>query len=309
MEKIKMKRIFHQLILLILLSLPTFAITAIEIAQNAYNVNHSLYFKNIMIKKQNRAMVTVIGRMPNKTPRITRIERFLSTEFKEKHIESKDLVIIRSGKLKGLGVLMTAYTDATKSHEYLMWLPALRKVRRMAEPKDAGMGAGDIAFLEDAKLRRFDEEDYELLETKTMDLALKMMPFKKGEFGTITNTLPFKEITNINNKKIHIIKSTYKNKEKSHWYDYRISYIDAQSFTNYLSHYYKNDKPIKNVYRHWIPLKGQTDPKAKIWYYWYSKDMDTGYEMMTYIPQKLIKVNEKVKRSFWSERTLQKIKR
>ena len=295
------------IIILSLFTLPIFAITATKIAQNSYNVNHSLYVKNMMIKKKKRSMILVIGRMPNKKARVTAIERFLSTEFNKEHIESKDLVIIRSGSLKGLGILMTAYTDATKSHEYLMWIPALRKVRRMAEPKDAGLGAGDIAFLEDAKLRRFHEEDYELIETKQMDLELKMMPFKKDEFGRNTKALPYQETTNIKGRTIHVIKSTYK--EKGHWYDHRISYIDSEYFTNYLSYYYKNDKLIKSVYRHWIPLSDLKDPKAKTWYYWYSKDADTGYEMMTYIPPKLIKVNEKVKKSFWSERTLQKIKR
>ena len=302
-----MKQAFLKLITLIVFSIPLFAITATEIAQNAYNVNHALYVKNIMIKKKKRAMITVIGRMPNKAPRITRLERFFSTEFDKNNIESKDLVIIRSGALKGLGVLMTAYTDTTKSHEYLMWLPALRKVRRMAEPKDAGLGAGDIAFLEDAKLRRFNEESYELLETKKMDLDLKMMPYETNEFGSISKSIPYQKSTILADKKVHIIKSTYK--DKNHWYDYRISYIDTVSFTNYISDYYKDGKLIKNVYRHWIPLEGQADPKAKIWYYWYGKDVNTGYEMVTYIPQKLIKVNEKVKKSFWSERTLQKIKR
>jgi len=302
-----LKKIKLIISILIFLSLPLFAITATKIAQKSYNVNHSLYIKNMMIERKKRSMIMVIGRMPNKAPRITKIERFLSTEFNKEHIESKDLVIIRSGSLKGLGILMTAYTDATKSHEYLMWIPALRKVRRMAEPKDAGMGAGDIAFLEDAKLRRFHEEDYELIETKKMDIELKMMPFKKGEFGRDTEALPYTETTTVKDRNIHVIKSTYKT--KGHWYDYRVSYIDTEYFTNYISYYYKDEKLIKSVYRHWIPLENQADPKAKTWYYWYSKDSDTGYEMMTYIPKKLIKVNEKVKKSFWSERTLQKIKR
>ena len=295
------------LVIAVLLTTELSAITATDIAQKAYNVNHSLYVKNIMIKRKRRNMAVVIGRMPNKKPRITAIERFLSNEFESKNIEAKDLIIIRSGKLNGMGILMTSYTDPTKSHEYLMWLPALRKVRRMAEPKDAGMGAGDIAFLEDAKLRRFYEEEYELLETKKMDLELLMMPFKKGEFGRYSKNLPYKETTPIKGRILHLLKSTYK--EKDHWYDYRISYIDSEYFTNYMTDYYKNGELIKKVYRHWMPLKNQDDPKAKIWYYWYGKDTKTGYEMMTYVPKKLIKVNQKVKKSFWSEHTLQKIKR
>ena len=188
-----LKKIKFTIIILLFASLPLFALTATQIAQESYKVNHSLYIKNMMIKRKKRSMITVIGRMPNKKPRITKIERFLSTEFNKEHIESKDLVIIRSGSLKGLGILMTAYTDATKSHEYLMWIPALRKVRRMAEPKDAGLGAGDIAFLEDAKLRRFHGEDYELIETKKMDLELKMMPFKKVHLEETQKPYPTKK--------------------------------------------------------------------------------------------------------------------
>ena len=74
---------------------------------------------------------------------ISAVERFLSNDYDDGVIESKDLVIIRSGKLKGLGVLMTSYLDPKKSHQFMMWIPALRKVRRMAEPEDATASKGD----------------------------------------------------------------------------------------------------------------------------------------------------------------------
>ena len=63
------------------------------------------------------------------------------------------------------------------------------------------------------------------------------------------------------------------------------------------------------MHRHWVHLGNHPDPKAKMWYYWYSKDTKTGYEMVTYVPRKLIKVDQKVKKSFWSTHTLEKIKR
>lgn len=292
---------------LLLFSTNIFAITPKEVARKSYNVNHSLYFKNMMIKKKNRTSILTVSRMPGRKPRVTATERFLSNEYDDGTIESKDLIIIRSGKLNGLGVLMTSYVDSKRSHEYLMWIPALRKVRRMAEPKDAGLGAGDIAFLEDAKLRRFDEESYILLETKKIDLTLLMMPFKKEEFGRYSKKLPYKKETLVKNRTIHTLKSTYK--EKGHWYDYRISYIDSIYFTDYKTVYYKNEKSIKEVYRHWIHVSNREDAKAKMWYYWYSRDISSGYEMLTYIPKKLFKMNQKVEKSFWSTKTLEKIKR
>jgi hypothetical protein len=260
-----------------------------------------------MIKKKKRSSIITVSRSVGVKPRISAVERFLSNEYNDGVIESKDLVIIRSGKLKGLGVLMTSYLDPKKSHQFMMWIPALRKVRRMAEPEDAGMGAGDSAFLQDVKLRRFHEESYSLVKTKVMDLELSMMPYKKGEFGRFTKGFPYKKSTKIRGRKIHILKSTAK--KKNHWYDHRISYIDSEYFTDYITQYYKNGKRIKEVHRHWVHLGKHPDPKAKMWYYWYSKDTKTGYEMVTYVPKKLIKVDQKVKKSFWSTRTLQKIKR
>ncbi len=302
-----MKKLLFTSIILLLLSLDLYALSAKEIAQKSYSVNHSFLVKNMMIKKKKRNSIIVVSRSVGFKPRINAIERFLSHDYDDGVTESKDLVIIRSGKLKGLGVLMTSYLDPNRSHEFMMWIPALRKVRRMAEPEDAGLGAGDIAFLQDAKLRRFHEEDYALVETKVMDIELSMMPFKKGEFGKYTKAFPYKKSTKIRGRKIHIIKSTYK--KKKHWYDHRISYIDSEYFADYITKYYKNGKMIKEVHRHWIHLGNHPDPKAKMWYYWYSKDSESGYEMVTYVPKKLIKINQKVKKSFWSTRTLEKIKR
>jgi hypothetical protein len=302
-----MRKHLSILSIFLLFSLDLYALSAKEIAKTSYNVNHSFYIKNMMIKKKKRSSIIVVSRSVGVKPRINAVERFLSNEYDDGVIESKDMVIMRSGKLNGIGILMTSYLDPKRSHEFMMWIPALRKVRRMAEPEDAGLGAGDIAFLQDAKLRRFQEERYSLLETKHMDIDLAMMPFKKGELGRFTKGFPYKKSTMVRGRKIHIIKSTYK--KKKHWYDHRISYIDSEYFTDYITKYYKNGKLIKEVHRHWIHLDNHPDPKAKMWYYWYSKDTESGYEMVTYVPPKLIKINQKVKRSFWSTRTLEKIKR
>jgi len=236
----------------------------------------------MMIKKDKKRSILTISRLPGSKARIMEVERYLSNVYKPP-IEAKDLVIICSGKLKGMGVLMTSYIDPKRSHEYMMWLPPLRKVRRMAEPKDAGLGAGDIAFLEDAKLRRFSEESYTLLETKIMNLELKMIDYKKGEFGRYAKYFPKKKLVKTGPRKMHVIKSTFK--DKHHWYDYRISHIDSKYFTDYVTHYYKNDKRIKEVYRQWTHLGKLNDPKAKTWHYWYSIDKANGYEVVTFKPK------------------------
>lgn len=302
-----MKKTLLILVFNLLLSTILFAQSATQIAQKAYNVNHTLFIDNMIIKKTKHRSILTISRLPHRKARVTEVERYLSNAYQQTHIEAKDIVIIRSGKLKGMGILMTSYKNTKRSHEYMMWLPALRKVRRMAEPKDAGLGAGDIAFLEDAKLRRFDEETYTLLKTKKMNLELKMIQFKKGEFGRQTKYFPKAKKVYTGLRKMYVLKSTFKSKH--HWYDYRISYIDSEYFTDYVTYYYKDTKRIKEVYRQWVHLAKLKNPKAKTWYYWYSKDRLNGYEVVTYIPKNLIKVNQRVKPSFWSESTLKKIKR
>jgi hypothetical protein len=298
---------FHFLLLFFFISVDLLATSADEIARKSYEVNHSRYFKNIMIPKKGRSTILAIKRGVGMKPTVTRLERFLSNDYHDGIVESKDLIIIRTGKLSGLGVLMTSYLDPQRSHEYMMWIPALRKVRRIAEPSDAtGLSLTDISFLEDAKLRRFEDETYTLLETKIMDLKLLTIPYKKGEFGADGDQLPSRE-TFVKNRKIAVIKSTYK--KPHHWYEYRISYIDSDYFTDYMTEYYKGGVVIKRVYRHWISLDGISDPTFKIWYYWYSKDLITGNEIANYIPPARIKANQTSSPSFWSLSTLEKIKR
>ena len=77
------------------------AMTAKEVARKSYNVNHSLYVKNMMIKKKKRSSILTVSRMPGIKPRITALERYLSNEYDDGIVEAKDLVIMRSGKLNG----------------------------------------------------------------------------------------------------------------------------------------------------------------------------------------------------------------
>lgn len=111
-----MKNLRIILSLLLLLPICSYALDANEIARKSYNVNHSLYIKNMMIKKKKRTGIVTVSRMPGEKPRVTVSERFLSNEY-DGNIESKDLIIMRSGKLNGLGVLMTSYVDRSNKVE------------------------------------------------------------------------------------------------------------------------------------------------------------------------------------------------
>lgn len=281
-------------------------IDADEIAKQAYFVNHQFYLKNQLIKARSNKSILIVKHRKGKEAQSFRANRFLNNSYSNGIVKSKDMVIFTSGKLKGVGVLIKEYVDESKSLEVLMWLPALRKVRRMAEPsRNIGYSAADIAFLEETKLRRLSQDKFELLGTQEMEFQFKQLELKPSEMTRHTKVLP----TQKHQKKaeVYLLKATPK---EDAWYDYRIDYIDTKHFTTYRTNIYKENKIIKIIDRQWKKIKGIDDPRAYMWYYWYSINPETGFETVNYIPPSIIKNNDmKIKNSFWSTNTLRKIRK
>jgi|FLOH01.1.fsa_nt_gi hypothetical protein len=281
-------------------------IDAGEIAKQVYFVNHQLYLDNQLLKASKTHSILIVRRAKGKKPRVLRAERYLNNDYSDGITKSKDLVIFISGNLKGTGVLAREFMDEEKSLEILMWLPALRKVRRMAEPsKNMGYSAADVAFMEEAKLRRLSEDKYELLETRTMDFEFGQIELKPSELDRFSKLLPQKKHSL--KAEVYLLKAT---PEENAWYDYRIDYVDTKHFTAYRTDFYKEDKPIKTIDRQWVKVKGIDDPRAYMWNYWYSINPETKFVTVNYIPDEIIQSNDKhISSTFWSESTLSKIKR
>jgi len=108
------------------------------------------------------------------------------------------------------------------------------------------------------------------------------------------------------NQEVYKLKST--TKFNSWWYDYRVSYIDTETFADYRTEYFKGDKMVKVIDRDWGSF-GTDDKRNQYWRYWYGKTLDTGHETWAVIPDEVSFSNSDLKRSFWSEATLRKIKR
>jgi hypothetical protein len=78
-------------------------------------------------------------------------------------IAYKDLILFTSPvQVKGLGILTWTYLDPRRDTEQWMWLPSLKKVRKIsqAEGDDAFMGA-DFT-VEEITTRKFEDETYKL---------------------------------------------------------------------------------------------------------------------------------------------------
>jgi hypothetical protein len=284
-------------------------LSADELADQVYYANHFYSFDNFSIKRRGRTMSVLINKTQNGTPMVTAVERHLNNDYDQGNsIQSRDLAIFHSGKLRGTGMLVTEYRDDEKSKDYIAWLPALRKIRRFAQPNQEDAWGGSVFTFGDVMLRRPYDETHELLGKKTMRTCLGTIVDLEDKVVRSAGRVPERSCRHLN-KEVYGLKST--TNFDDWWYDYRISYIDTKSFADYRTLYYKNDKLIKIIDRDWGLVKNENnnDPRALFWKYWYGVDLVTGKQTLAIIPRKVVSFNTNLKSKFWTERTLRKIKR
>ena len=297
------------------LPLPAATPSAGEIADQIYFVNHFYALKNFGItnnnknpKKSNRAtpgkITVIVNKSAGSKPTTITVERYLNNEYPEGATNAQDIAIFRSGKLKGTGMLITDYVDDNKSQSYSIWLPALRKIRRFAEPAhDDAWGGTDFTF-GDVTLRKPKDETHELLGTETFNDCLGAIDKAESKNKYLPN--PPDAACGHKGKEVYKLKST--TKRENWWYDYRISYVDTKTFADYRTDYFKGDAKVKVIDRDWRSL-GQDDPRAQYWGYWYGKTFESGHETWAVIPEEIVQFNQGWPADFWSEKTLRKIKR
>jgi hypothetical protein len=185
-------------------------------------------------------------------------------------------------------------------------LPALRKIRRFAEPAhDDAWGGTDFTF-GDVVLRKPHNETHELLGKAKFSGCLGAMEIPADQQSKYTKDLPTKGACDHDGKEVYKLKST--TKFENWWYDYRVSYVDAKTFADYRTEYFKGDKMIKIIDRDWKSLN-MDDPRASAWSYWYGKTLDTNHETWAVIPQSVVVANGGEDEELWTETTLRKIKR
>jgi hypothetical protein len=82
----------------------------------------------------------------------------------------KDLVVILGPQnIKGLSVLTWTYLDPDKNQEVWLWLPSLRKVRRISQSEADDPFMGSEFTTEEMSTRKFEDETYTLIGEKTFD--------------------------------------------------------------------------------------------------------------------------------------------
>ena len=278
-------------------------LSANDVAAQNYFVNHFYSFGNYAITKKGKEITALILRAKGSNPLTLTLERYLNNEPKAKGVNAQDLAIFRSGKLKGTGMLITDFSDANKSQSYEIFIPSIRKVRRFAEPaRDDAWGGSDFTF-GDVTLRKPKHESHELLGKATFAGCLNVMKdVKRNKYTQKANIVAD---CSTDGKEVYKLKSTANT--ANWWYDHRVSLIDAKTFADYRTEYFKGGKHIKTIDRSWASAN-LDDPRASYWGYWYGKTNTTGHETMAFIPSTITKVNHKYKaKNLWSTRTLKKM--
>ena len=282
--------------------------TADEIAEQVYFVNHFFAVKNLSWEKKGSKIAVLINKRPGKRPTINTVERHFNNRYGDGVVRARDLAIFRSGKLRGTGILITDYEDINRSQDYSIWLPAMRKIRRHMEPAHNDAWGGSVLTYGDIYLRRPHDESHKLLGVETFEDCLDAMELTEEEHVKWTRIVQedMKPSCAPKGRRVYKVKSTTTFDEW--WYDYRIVYVDRETFADYRSVYYQEDKVVKILDKHWSSM-GLDDPRALYWLYWYARSTETGTEGMAVIPAEVIQWNRKVKPSLWTEKTLRKLKR
>ncbi len=282
-------------------------LSADELAKQVYFVNHFFSFKNYGISKKDKEITALILRAKDDKPLTLTLERYLNNNYKDGAINTRDLAIFRSGKLKGTGMLITDFVDQNKSQSYEIFIPAIRKVRRFAQPaRDDAWGGSDFSF-GDVTLRKPKHETHEIIAKTAFKGCMDVMNLPSNQRNKYTVAAKIEKDCSANGKAIYKLKSTAKN--INWWYDYRISYVDSKSYVDYRTEYFKNGEMIKIIDRSWVSAR-LDDPRANYWGYWYGKNLNTGHESLAFIPSGVTQVNHQyAKSNLWSTKTLRKIPR
>jgi hypothetical protein len=288
---------------------PTFSSTmpsADEIARQVYTSAHGRLLRNAVSRRNGRDVAVVVNRASlakrtqGRAPGVQTFDTYINNDPRDPAIESLQMAILTSGKTRGTGVLFRRYADPDRGSAIVMWLPALRKIRRINEPSHEDVWFGTNLTYGELVLRTPEDETHQLLGTGKLQGCLDSMQLERWEKGRHTLRLPSPQCGHMG-KSIYRLKST--TKFENWWYDYHVSEIDQRTFALYRTIYYQHGEKIKTVSIDWQSLD-QPDPRIIYPRYIYAVSHKDGKDSLVYVPRATISTNVALDDDFWSEETL-----
>lgn len=268
-----------------------------RIARNVWFVNHFMAVENVSYGSR-RDPFHVANLQEKGKAKVYALERHLNNAWKEGGLRARDLVIFRSGKLRGTGILVDIPRDTKRPLGFSIWLPALRKVRRHTEPDQGDAWGGSLFTYGDIYLRRPEDERHELLGEETFEGCLGMVE-RELKGAPPASCVP-------RGRPVWRLRSH--TRFENWWYDYRETLVDRETFADYRSVYYKDGKPVKVIDKDWRSM-GLEDARGQYWLYWYGKDPRDGREGLAWAGREQIRWNREVNPKLWSLVTLRRLSR
>lgn len=288
------------------LSYPHQPLQGSELADQVFFVNHHYAFAQFPLSHQPKGKMIIVKKSARGKTSVSVAERYLNHTFKAP-VQSKDLIIFLNGTLKSQGILITEYVDGWKSPSMEVWIPSLRKVRRFPFPALADHWAGTQFTYGDMGYRQPFWESHEVVGQEIFEGCLQMMTGIEQKVSKWTQALPPASCV-ADGKSVYILKSTRKGQG---WYDYRLSYVDIETFADYRVTYYKNNQMIKQLDKGWISM-GMQDPRAIMHQYGFMQNRQTGASSLIILENSPLKYASQLKNRqnrFWSPQTLTKLHR
>jgi len=200
-------------------------------------------------------------------------------------VSYKDLVMFTEPtSVKGLATLTWNYIKATKDQDVWLWLPSLRKIRKVSagSADDSFMG-GDVT-VEEVTSRRFSDETYKLIGEENF----------KGYTSFYDGKVYHKD------EPCYVIECT--SKRKPWYYSKRIAYVSRNFGGDMLDEIYDpNGKLYRTLFRGWIimDVNGKEYPAQNRVE---AHDLRTGHKTVMLFDE--IKFDQGLKEDIFTEKTL-----
>ena len=234
---------------------PKEGMSADEIMQIKYFNKYSLFAKDY----QQTGEVYYVEPNGSQRKRIWLRKRIVKAG--KEGIAYKDTIVMSyPTEVKGLSVLTWTYEDPQKDQDVWLWIPSLKKARKISSSEDDDAFMGSDFTTEEVSTRRFEDETYKLIGEKTFE----------GYKFDLTGELK------LANRPCYVIECIPK---KPHWYyAKRIVWVDKELGGGIFEEYYdKNGKLFKTLFREWVWTEVSADKKYPSQQSLVCKDLRTGH--------------------------------
>lgn len=293
--------------LVAVLLLPGASATPLDAAQIAREVDFVNRFRAVrnISYGTDQHPVNVLDLAVGRRQLLTTLQRWRRNDLPAGPVGAQDLVIFTGSKLRGTGILVTDYRDAERARDYRLWLPELRKVRRMSEPDPAERWGNSNFTYGDIYIRRPEDEQHTLIGRERFAGCLGAIDPAMLQPHRRLAMLPAPDCS-VDGRPVVVLRSRPLRSDLD--YDERLVWIDAETFADYRSEYRRDGVSVKVIDKSWRSM-GLDDPRAQYWVYWYARSAADGHEGMAFVDADAVHWNGDLDPRLWSERSLREIRR